>query len=184
MIFPISYLAYPHFKLCNTNTEILECHFTSLMFLQFGQSFGFCLNLLQVLQNLSSFFPHAHFSVWMPEHVCMGMSGIPNIFPIISLLKITTFYLSFKAKLNIVSFMKFSLTLPIRINLYSPEQLQKFTFHFMALIMFYLVIISVCFLFSLLIVDMDLERRIQLDLLHFYYAQHRTLHFLLFKNIG
>ena len=182
MIFPISYLAYPHFKCCNTNTEILECIFTILMFLQFGQSFGFCPNLLQVLQNLSSFFPHAHFSVWLPEHVWMGMSGIPIIFPIISLLNIT-FYLSFKAKLNIVSFMKFSLTLPTRINLYS-ELLQKFTFHFMALIFFYLVIISVFFLFSFLIVDMDLASRKQLDLLHFYYAQHRTLHFLLFKNIG
>ena len=64
-----------------------------------------------------------HISVWLPEHVWMGMSGIPIIFPIISLLQITAFYLSFKAKLNIISFMKFSLTLPTRINLYSPELL-------------------------------------------------------------
>ena len=60
--------------LCNTKPENLESIFINLMFLQFGQSFGFSPNLLQVLHILSTSFPNTHFSDWNAHHLSNSLS--------------------------------------------------------------------------------------------------------------
>lgn len=60
--------------LCNKKPEILESIFINLMFSQFGQSFGFSTNLLQVLYSLSTSFANMHFSVWNAHHLSNSLS--------------------------------------------------------------------------------------------------------------